>query len=53
MENLHKPGVTAQQGEYEEVDSNGKKIQNSRQVTLSNGETLPPTQSSGHKWSKK
>lgn len=54
MSDLKKPGMDNQRpGEYIEVGPRGGKLDNPRKVTIDQGDRLPPTQKSGHKWKKK
>ena len=51
--NLHKPGEDNQpKGEYLEVGKRGGAVRNPRQVTIDQGDRLPPTQEEGHRWKK-
>jgi len=51
--NLYKPGDdNAPAGTYREVGQGGSSVSNARTVTISKGDRLPPTQSSGNKWKK-
>lgn len=50
-QNLYNPGEdNAPAGEYVEVGPRGGEAENARQVTISSGDRLPPTQEAGNKW---
>lgn len=50
---LYKPGEDNKRpGEYKEVGPRGGSVPKSRQVTIDQGDRLPPTQEKGRKWKK-
>lgn len=40
-------------GKYVEVGPRGGNVQDAREVTIDRGDRLPPTSTSGNKWTKK
>lgn len=50
---LFKPGEDNKSpGEYREVGPRGGQVNKPRQVTIDEGDRLPPTQEKGRKWEK-
>ena len=50
---LHKPGEDNQRpGEYVERGPRGGAVPNARQVTIGQGDRLPPTQEKNRKWER-
>ena len=50
---LYKPGEDNKRpGEYKEVGPRGGSVPKGRQVTIDQGDRLPPTQEKGRKWEK-
>lgn len=53
MSKLIKPGTDNKPaGQYKEVGPRGGSVQDPRVVKIDQGDRLPPTQASGHKWKK-
>lgn len=53
MPNLKKPGTDNEPaGTYKEVGPRGGAVKDPRVVKIDQGDRLPPTQESGHKWKK-
>lgn len=54
MSDLKKPGTDNQPaGKYKEVGPRGGKVDKPREVTIYQGDRLPPTQKKGNQWKKK
>lgn len=50
---LYKPGEDNKpKGEYLEVGPRGGAVNKPRQVTIDQGDRLPPTQNKGNKWKR-
>lgn len=54
MPKLHKPGEDNKPaGKYKEVGPRGGKVSDGHKATIGKGDRLPPTSTSGNKWTKK